>query len=63
MYVCIYLYVSPELSGLDIEGKHCEVEYRNEEVFLTPLNGSTCINTGTIYDKTKLTHGELQKPI
>ena len=61
VYIIIHVHViNPELSGMDIERKHCEVEYVDRNIFLTPLNGVTCVNTGNIYDKTKLTHGKFE---
>lgn len=55
-HVCL---VPTELNGLDIEAEHCMAEYVEDKVYLTPLSGTTIINTSTATSQTKLTHGEV----
>ena len=56
---CNVCLVPTELNGLDIEAEHCMTEYVEDKVYLTPLSGTTIINTSTATSQTKLTHGEI----
>lgn len=60
MYVHVCLDAT-ELDGLDIEAEHCVAEYVEGKVYLTPLSGTTIINTSTATCQTKLTHGKMAR--